>query len=63
MHQLRLRLSFTKLHMDLPLDPAGWPGTPEWDELRDARIKRHRAWVESVVQDYEDERTLRRPHK
>ena len=48
--------------MDLPLDPAGWPGTPEWEELRDDRIKRHRAWVESVVQDYEDERSLRRPH-
>ena len=49
--------------MDLPLDPGDWPGTPEWDELREDRIKRHRAWVESVVEDYEqDNRFLRRAH-
>lgn len=46
--------------MDLPLDPANWPGTPEWDEQREDRMKRHRAWVDSVVEDYEAKRTLRR---
>jgi hypothetical protein len=55
-------LSFDNSSMDLPLDPANWPGTPEWEAMREDRIRRHRAWVDQQINDYEDERCLRRPH-
>ena len=37
-----------KVTYGLTIGPGWLPGTPEWEELREARIKRHRAWVETV---------------
>ena len=49
------------LIMSLPLDPAGWPGTPEYQELEEERARRAYHLRLAAMEELSEKTSLRRP--
>ena len=47
--------------MNLPLDPAGWPGTPEFQELEEEQARRAYYLRLAAMEGLSEKTSLRRP--